>query len=176
MMSTMGPADQATGGSDNSYFVDKARGIAVVHLQGHVKNDERVVRSTPHDMHLHMLFYVDHDLDHAGMLNLDSGAIMTKPLTDDLHGLLVEMAQSLSMSWIDSLRSLIEKDASDEAFTAILFDRMAQPLWDSFNEIKTSSFIQTVRDGINDSRELTFNYKNTDVTVVEDRLLRLAAA
>lgn len=162
---------------DYSGLVKNACGIAVVHIQGFVGLEGRSKRSTAHDMHLHMLFYVDEQLNHVGMLNLDSGSITTRELTDDPHAEMIEMAQDLSTSWIDSLCSLIENDAPIEAFDTILFDRMDQQLWDVFNLLKKTTFIDMIKKNINDLKNDLpwFNYRNHAVSVVEDRFNRKVA-
>ncbi len=127
----------------SDYFVDKAIGITVIHLKASYREDNELFPHSPMDYHIHNLLYYDLELKHAGALCLDTNNLQTVPCPDlsYLKDAVKNLNITLAQLFVDKIDSMIKADKfSGEA----LFNRTEQNLWDVFNRIKETTFIQNL--------------------------------
>jgi len=133
--------DQSEKLEDNySYFIEKAIGITVVHLIASYNENNKIQLNPSMDYHLHYLLYYDRDLNHIGVLCLDTNDLQTIAYANgnDMRYMFKTLVMEMTQFFVDKMDSMINVNCFDEK---ILFDRAEQKLWDKFNEIKQQTFI-----------------------------------
>lgn len=125
---------------ETPYIIGHAAGIAIIHLRAAHLDDEIIRLHSPMDYHIHIINYFDKELEHAGALCLDTGHVQTMPCTDEKHSFdaFKELDSKLARLFVDVIDSMIKNQKYDRK---LLFNRVEQPIWDYFNEVKEQSFM-----------------------------------
>jgi hypothetical protein len=127
----------------SDYFAEKAVGITVVHLRASCREKYELFPHSPMDYHIHNLLYFDPELKHAGALCLDTNNLQTVPCPDSPY--LKDAIKSLNMVmaqlFVDKIDSMIKAGNFSKE---MLFNRAEQDLWDVFNRIKETTFMQNL--------------------------------
>lgn len=166
----------------SDYFIEKSIGITVVHLRAAYREDDEIFRHSPMDYHIHNLLYFDAELKHAGALCLDTNNLQTVSCADSSY--LKDSIKSLNMAmaqlFVDKIDSMIKTGSFSKE---VLFYRAEQGLWDAFNRIKETTFMQNLprmADYIKasgaslrkdkDIIEVPDSYKWAEITLSEERI------
>lgn len=171
------------------FYLEKARGISVVHLVMTYKEDDKHQYHSPLDYHLHILFYFDPERGVAGAINLDSSQLLTMSWSDEekLDLALEDLTKALAKAWVRQLSSLIKNDAPDHVWNETVFDRADKSLFDKFDEIQKITFKDSIlrfskylgTNSVRSAQNIIENERTPDeqlpeakVYIVEDRVIK----
>jgi hypothetical protein len=142
--------------SDLEELANNSFRIVLVHLRTSYKEDEVEQLHSPMNYHLHILYIKGQDSGVVTAINLDTMDVVSET-TEDLSDL-NKLAHDLAHIFVDKINAMMQVNKYEREK---LFIKAPTQLWDRFNDIKESTFIERIG--------AFANYVNADSIVFEQR-------
>ena len=132
---------------DINFFTQNSTGSMVIYLgsQYRDKGDDLLQHHSPLDYHLHVLFYWDEKLKNFGGICLDTFDLSIEHFERSDFNQNIEgrkIALKLARLFIDRINSALK---TEQIIEEKLFNRAPAPLWTRYNEIKRTSYLDSLK-------------------------------